>query len=172
MWSEERFLNRHFKKTQMRATAKIKIGCKWNPHHNLYQHLVSFPPVYAWVYFFPFSTNQTILRVLLLILCCPHLVLSYCHLRSLIICEESRWWTRETSWCWWMEFRSDHCWHLRVPPREPNHKEHKPKDLCQRNFSYEHSPKGFQALLHQLPDPGCFGRSQLTARLFSPEYQT
>ena len=68
------------------------------------------------------------------------------------------------SWCWWMEFRGDHCWQ----GVQTN------KCLFQkpvRSLSYKHSPPGSRPLLCQLPDLGCIGRCQLTARSFSPGCQ-
>lgn len=70
----------------------------------------------------------------------------------------------EMSWCWWMEFRGDHCWQ----GAQTN------KRLFQkpvRSFSYKHSPPGSRPLLCQLPDLGCTGRCQLTSRSFSPGCQ-
>ena len=39
------------------------------------------------------------------------------------------------------------------------------------SFNHKHSPTRSRSLFRQLPAPGCFGRSQLTARSLSPECQ-
>ena len=68
------------------------------------------------------------------------------------------------SWCWWMEFRGDHCWQ----GVQTN------KCLFQkpvRSLSCNNSPPGSRPLLCQFPDLGCIGRCQLTARSFSPGCQ-